>query len=127
MSEDCEEICTYTRKDALEAGLLVDVSSVAVQTGFPWPVALTADAWQDCVLLHGSANGTGEQNSERLLAVLFALMHAIQNGNKDCSEIPFGFIGLRHSPTSEPVTLRAIVCPDDEGNPCINIVMPIED
>jgi len=34
-------ICVYTRSEALEDGFLVDVSGVAKEAGFRYPVALT--------------------------------------------------------------------------------------
>lgn len=42
-------ISTYTRAQAIEDGVLVDPGSMAKEAGFKLPVALTADAWADCV------------------------------------------------------------------------------
>ncbi len=42
-------ISTYTRAQAIEDGVLIDPGSMAKEAGFKWPVALTADAWADCV------------------------------------------------------------------------------
>jgi hypothetical protein len=40
-------ICAYTREDALEDGVLVDVSRIARVNGFKIPVAVTDSVWGD--------------------------------------------------------------------------------
>lgn len=40
---------TYSRKQAIDDGLLIDVISMSQEAGFKWPVALTYAAWKDCV------------------------------------------------------------------------------
>ena len=37
-----EVIYTYTRAQAIEDGVLIDATEMAKETGFKWPVALTA-------------------------------------------------------------------------------------
>lgn len=44
-----EAISTYTRAQAIEDGVLVDVSEIAKEAGFKFPVAVTRAAWADCV------------------------------------------------------------------------------
>jgi len=44
-----EPISTYTRRQALDDGVLVDVSEMAREAGFRFPVAVTHAAWEDCV------------------------------------------------------------------------------
>jgi len=44
-----EPISIYTRRQALDDGVLVDVSEMAREAGFRFPVALTRAAWEDCV------------------------------------------------------------------------------
>ncbi|MDE2205458.1 MAG: hypothetical protein KGK12_02325, partial [Armatimonadetes bacterium] len=40
-------IYSYTRREALEDGVLIDVSKMAAEAGFRYPVALTAALWAD--------------------------------------------------------------------------------
>ena len=40
-------ISTYTRAQAIEDGVLIDVGAMAREAGFKWPVALTTSAWAD--------------------------------------------------------------------------------
>ena len=42
-------IFTYTRAQALDAGVLVDVTETAKDARFTVPVALTSAVWTDCV------------------------------------------------------------------------------
>ena len=43
--DDAEVIYTYTRAQALEDGVLVDVSEMAKEAGVRFPVALTATVY----------------------------------------------------------------------------------
>ncbi len=126
MWEDFQEICTYTRKDALEAGLLIDVSQIAIQAGYAWPVAITAEVWQDYIQLPGQGRPTHQGETERVNELLYLLMHEIQNGDQDRAEISFAFLLLSNPSSLKPVTLKAVVTPDDDGNPCITILKPLE-
>lgn len=43
------EISSFSRAQAIEDGVLIDVSVVAAEAGFRVPVALTKAAWAECV------------------------------------------------------------------------------
>ena len=40
-------ISTYSGREAIEDGFLIDVTETAKQAGFKWPVALTPQVWED--------------------------------------------------------------------------------
>ena len=42
---EADVIHTYTRAQAIEDGVLVDVTEMAEEAGFVWPVAVTAGVW----------------------------------------------------------------------------------
>ncbi|MGB5564213.1 MAG: DUF6573 family protein, partial [Sedimenticolaceae bacterium] len=42
-------ISVYTRAQAQADGVLIDAGAMVYESGFRWPVALTAAAWNDCV------------------------------------------------------------------------------
>ena len=42
-------VASYSRAQAIEDGVLIDVTSMAGEAGFKWPVALTHAVWCDCV------------------------------------------------------------------------------
>ena len=49
MFDESNIIHRYSRADAIRDGVLIDVSAVAREAGFKYPVALTAAAWAKCV------------------------------------------------------------------------------
>ena len=67
-------ISTYTRAQAIEDGVLVDVGSTAQEAGFKWPVALTVGAWADCVAWteDDSRQQVYQDESGRLWDVLYS-------------------------------------------------------
>lgn len=44
-----EVTSVYTRAQVIADGVLIHAGPMAREAGFPWPVALTESAWQDCV------------------------------------------------------------------------------
>ena len=46
-----QHLCTYTRAQAIEDGILVDVSETAREAGFKIPVAVTRAVWDSLVAL----------------------------------------------------------------------------
>jgi len=53
MFENAEVIDSYTRAQAIEDGVLIDVSNAAKEAGFRIPIALTTAVWADCVAWDG--------------------------------------------------------------------------
>jgi hypothetical protein len=49
MFDNADLIHRYSRTDAIRDGVLIDVSAVAREAGFKYPVALTVAAWARCV------------------------------------------------------------------------------
>ena len=69
-----EVIYRYTRAQAIEDGVLVDVSETAREAGFRWPVAMTSAAWADCVAWSEEDNQrqVNQDESGRLWDVLWS-------------------------------------------------------
>jgi hypothetical protein len=71
----------YTREDAFEDGVLVDVADVAREAGFRAPIALSEAAWRDCVAWDSQDNarkGLGDSEDDRLWDVLQAAAEAVK-------------------------------------------------
>jgi hypothetical protein len=49
MFENCKLIHSYSRAQAIEDGVLIDVSQAAKEAGIRYPVALTWAVWERCV------------------------------------------------------------------------------
>jgi len=63
--EEFEIISLDTRADAIADGFLVDVSDMAKEAGFKWPVAVTRAVWDDICTLSRARTG-GESVREVL-------------------------------------------------------------
>ena len=71
-----EVIYSYSRAQAIEDGVLVDVSEMATEAGFKHPTALTRAVWDDCVRV---PEGLSDQDEEgRLWDVLWMSAFAIR-------------------------------------------------
>ena len=125
-------ISTYTRAQAIEDGVLVDPGSMAREAGFKWPVALTSDAWANCVAWteDDSQKQVHQDQSGRLWDVLYMASHAIRTSKDSGDRILFQLYRVPRdgqSVEAERVTLRLIVGPGDTGEPVITILLPHED
>ena len=125
-------ISTYSRAQALEDGVLIDPGSMAREAGFKWPVALTADAWADCVVWadDDSRQQVHQDQSGRLWDVLYMASHAIRTSKDSGDRILFQLYRVPRdgqSMEAELITLRLIVGPGDSGEPVITVLLPHED
>jgi len=127
-----EVISTYTRAQAIEDGVLIDAGPMAQEAGFKWPVAITADAWADCVAW---AEGDSEKQvyqdqSGRLWDVLFMASHAIRTNSGSGDRLLFQLYRVPRdgrSMEAELTTLKLIVGPGDSVEPVVTILLPDED
>jgi len=125
-------ISTYTRAQAIDDGVLVDVGSTAQEAGFKWPVALTSSVWADCVAWTEDDNRhqVYQDESGRLWDVLYMASHAIRTSKQSSNQLLFQLYRVPrdgHSTEAVLVTLRLIVGPGDTGEPVITILLPNED
>jgi hypothetical protein len=125
MFEDADLIHRYTRAQALEDGVLVDVTETAREAGFRVPVALTQTAWADCVhwTEEDSARVVHQDESGRLWDVLWMAKLAAGAARRG-DQTPFKLHRVpRDGKTGEPmpVTLLLDIGPGDEGEPVITI------
>ena len=125
-------ISTYTRTQAIEDGVLIDPGSMAKEAGFKWPVALTADAWADCVAWTDadSQKQVHQDQSGRLWDTLYMASHAIRTSKDSGDWLLFQLYRVPRDGLSTEavlVTLKLIVGPGDSGEPVVSILLPNED
>ena len=123
-----EVIFAYTRMQAFADGVLVDVTETAKEAGFRVPVALTRAVWAECVEVPEGVEAQDEAG--RLWDVVWMCRHGIAQGeNRDASEVLFQLHVRNDNREGEPplVTLKAVCGPDDDGKPCITVMLPDED
>jgi len=125
MFDNADIIHRYTRADALRDGVLIDVSTTAKEAGIRFPVALTAAVWALCVTVPPGVRCQDEAG--RLWDVLWLLRLAIFG--KDAQEVRFAVHVRNDNRERTPplVRLKALCGPDDDGSPCITVLLPDED
>ena len=134
-----EPIHVYTRSKAIEDGMLIDVSITAREAGLVWPVALTAATWADCVAWTDADEKrkgyTGQSEGGGLWDVCWMLSLAVRSALRRGQNNPNGplFYSMYRTPASgrgvqpRKVTLKCAIGPDDDGRPCITVMLPGED
>jgi hypothetical protein len=124
--DNADLIHRYGRAEAIADGTLVDVSAVAREAGFKFPVALTAAAWSKCVEVPPGV--VAQDEAGRLWDVLWLLSLAVRRGV--CGpEVRFA-VHVRNSNragTPPLVRLKALCGPGDEGEPVLTVLLPDED
>lgn len=124
-------IHAYTRAQAIDDGVLVDVSSTAAEAGFRWPVALTRTVWVDAVewCEADSDRQIYQDEAGRLWDVLWMAYLAARRKSGESEtlfqvyRVPHGGRDIR----SRLVTLKMVSGPGDNGEPVITIMQPDED
>jgi hypothetical protein len=121
-----EVISAYTRRQAIADGELVDVTEMAQEAGFRIPVGLTRAAWVRCVQVPEGVEGQDE--SGRLWDVLWMCRSEISR-KSHISELLFQLHVRDDNREGGPplVTLRAVCGTNDDGSPCLTILLPDED
>jgi hypothetical protein len=108
-------ISSYTRKQALSDGQLIDVSKDAEEAGFKWPVAITPGVKGK---LTPKSKGTGQSFEGRLWDLLSVMKFAAKKGG---TEIFFVAKMGR-----ENVKFKMVSGPGDDGEPVITVMLPSE-
>ena len=127
-----EVISTYSRAQAIEDGVLVDVGEMAIEAGFRILVALTSAAWSDCVVWSDadSERQVYQDQSGRLFDVLYMAHHAIRSSRSGGDRLTFELYRvLRDGKSTKAAitTLKLIVSPGDQGEPVVTILLSEED
>lgn len=117
-------IHTYTRAEALVDGTLIDAGPLSQELGFKYPVALTAAAWHECVFRPPGAAGQDERG--RLWDVLWPMHLAARRAERSAREVRFDVV-VRTGERRVRKNLRAVCGPDDDGEPCVTVMLPDED
>lgn len=119
-------IYSYTRAQAIEDGALIDVSELAAEAGFKFPVAITVAAWIDCVeWSHGGCSHGGCQDETgRLWDVLWMAGNAVRR-SRSTDRITFSLLRVPNRRNCRRPVLTTLVAhcgPGDTGAPVITIM-----
>jgi hypothetical protein len=125
-----DPIYSYSRAQAIEDGVLVDVSELAREAGFAVPVALTAAVWADCVEWDeaDTRRQVPQDEAGRLWDVLWMGYLAMRRARG--SELLFSLYRVPRGGrgrTPRPVALRMTIGPGDSFEPLVMVMMRNED
>ena len=116
-------IFSYTRAQAIEDGVLVDVSETAREAGFKYPFAMTAEVWG--LIEHIPAKHSHEDFQGRLLDVLMVARYSISKAGKG-DDVVFFEVILHHQ-DGDKVKLKLHIGPGDDGSPVLTLMLPWQD
>jgi Family of unknown function (DUF6573) len=125
--QEADLISSYSRAQAIEDGVLVDVTATAKEAGIRFPVALTRAVWSQCVEVPAGVQGQDE--SGRLWDVLWMFR---QQARRTSGGLLTFTLYVRNSrrvklDRRDIVTLKAVCGPGDTAEPVITIMLPDED
>ena len=136
-------IFSYTRKQAIEDGVLVDLTAdgetklLCQEAGFKLPIAMTATAFHDTVLAGTTENADGEfifpagqSTKGRLWDVLMVLHYSIRAANRrgDTDRVHFKVSVDEHGDGKhKTVCLWCQIGPGDSGEPVLTLMLEGED
>jgi hypothetical protein len=124
MFENTKLIHSYSRAEAIEDGVLVDVSATAREAGIKFPVALTRSVWDAYVTV--PENIEAQDEAGRLWDILFLLSFNIRRAKGATSTIHYS-LRVRTGKGPRRVRLKAICGPGDKAEPTITVLLPEED
>ena len=118
-------ISSYSRREAIDDGVLVDVTQSATEAGFKVPVALTSAAWSDCVEWTDADNSqmAFQDQPGRLWDVLWMALNATRRPGAG-DRVTFIVHRVPRDGSSVaplPVTLVMHIGPGDTAAPVITI------
>ena len=133
-------IFTYTRKQAIEDGVLVDLNQkptaedpniddldeLCRNAGFKYPIAITYAAFLKYVALTPAAERAGNDIKGRLWDILTMLRFAIR-GSSNTDQITFEFRCVTTRIRPSRCFLKAVVGGGDNGEPVITLMEVTED
>ncbi|MCK6501388.1 MAG: hypothetical protein L6Q38_18055 [Nitrospira sp.] len=127
MFSEKDLIHSYTRAQAIEDGVLVDVSQAAKEAGIQFPTVLTHAAWERAVTVPKDYQGP-QSESGRLWDVLWMARAAIigSPGNPDLIHYDVSVTNLATG-QQEDIRIKAHCGPGDDAEPVITIMLPEED
>ncbi len=125
-ADEWPEIHRYTRAQAIDDGVLVDVTKTAQEAGFLYPVALSASVWAQYVAVPEEVSWQDEQG--RLWDILSMLRYAITQVKGGSPLCMFELL-VQNTAFVAPVKvqLKSVCGPGDTAEPVITVMLPGED
>lgn len=122
-----EVLYSYTRKDALNDGVQIDVSEVAREAGLKFPVYLTRAVWESYVTVPDGVRCQDEKG--RLWDIVWMLRCAARRTRGQQMRFGLHVRNDNRDRTPPLVNLKAVCGPRDidDPSPAITVMLPDED
>ena len=122
-------VSSYSRAQAIEDGVLIDVTETAKEAGFRYPAAITEGVMTQVVLPPEKAVAAGESASGRLWDVIWMCLCAVRRINKNHpdDEVYFEVLATDQFGAKQLHHLWSQCGPGDTAEPVITIMMQGED
>ena len=124
--ENAPVIFQYTRAQAIEDGVLIDLTEWAKESGFKIPVACTAAVWNGYIVPTKRTRNLGQSERGRAHDLLWMLFNAIRKGGSG-DNLLFQVMFLQTPHRHIIVKLKSVCGPGDHGEPVVTIMLPGED
>ena len=124
--EDAPVIFSYSRAQAIDDGVLIDLSEWAAELGFRCPVACTAAVWHGHVVPPDELRELGQSERGRGHDLLWMLWNTIRR-RPHGERVEFQTIFLQRPRRHVTVTFKAVCGPGDASEPVLTIMLPQED
>ncbi len=127
-----QHLFAYTRSQAIEDGVLVDVSDTAREAGFNIPVAVTRAVWNRLIALPDNYQGFQDERGRLWDVVSMARHYALRASDRDRVTMCVLVRDIRkdlHDSARPPRKHFPIVAigAGDQGEPAITIMFPDDD
>jgi len=118
-------VTTGDIKQAIEAGVLIDVTPTARQLGFTFPITITKPLWEGSITAHQTLS---EENiAHRLRDVLMAFRLRLSGMVTVSPLIDFpALLAIPPGTTPQPIALFALVQPNKEHQATVTLLLPNE-
>jgi len=120
-----ETIFSYSRRQAIEDGVLIDVSSMASELGIKFPVAVTTEFWHTYIVPSEEEDLACQSIEGRLWDTLWLFRCAAAgfSGDRFLFDVSYVMEGRK----IKKVRVKSICGPGDQAEPVITIMLPNED
>ena len=122
-----EVISSYSREQAIEDGVLVDVSTVAKEARIKFAVAITSTVWGKYVKVPKGVRCQDETGRLWDILWMFRCTAARFNGDTLLFKLYVRNHNRGRLDRRDLVTLKAVCGPGDDAEPVITLMLPDED
>lgn len=122
-----EPVNIYTRAQAIEDGVLVDISDYGSEMGLKYPSAVTNTLYEKYLNADNILKEYGQSTKGRILDMLTMFVLAVKNAKTDTDTIIFKTIFFNRDLQEELVKIKCIIGPGDDPKPVFTFMFPEED